>query len=554
MKRSGNDNSGAKTKKSKSSSTVETGLSESEITALQESILSSPKNYNEIAKLIDIVRDNSIKTSCRHSASAALLKIFGKLSKKGSLKKSGVVGASEQVAIWLNQRFIQFKELLLNNLSGASGSTNSPSLAVSALTILLKVFSVVEHKYLTPSTEYYYPKQTYSDIISSIVLSSLPSAVIDVVLEEFVKNYLMIYDDLRYYFYTELAAILSKELETEKKGGYDSPPFNGVPKTVVSRRVISTLQSISKFPKTDEEIENFFLSKPQFSKSSLKSGTPLKLSSHKIAFQKAWLAGLRLPQSSSQYKEVLNILHQRIIPNMQKPQLLMDFLTDSYNAGGPVALLALNGLFVLMQQYNLDYPNFFTKLYSLFDGSIMHAKHRSRFFRLVDLFLSSTHLPATICASFIKKMARLGLTAPPAAVVTIIPFIYNQLKRHPSCMKMIHRPEIDGEFSDPFDPTESDPLLTNAFDSSLWELEVLQTHYHPNVSTLAKIMSQPFRKPQYLLEDFLDHSYKTLFDAEKTRRVKAALPALEYESFDSVFVNPEINTGASTYMVGWSFA
>lgn len=36
-----------------------------------------------------------------------------------------------------------------------------------------------------------------------------------------------------------------------------------------------------------------------------------------------------------------------------------------------------------------DYPDFFEKLYSLLDISLLHVKHMAKFFTLLDLFLSS---------------------------------------------------------------------------------------------------------------------------------------------------------------------
>ena len=53
-------------------------------------------------------------------------------------------------------------------------------------------------------------------------------------------------------------------------------------------------------------------------------------------------------------------------------------------------------------------------------------------------------------------------------------------------------------------------MRTNALDSSLWELVSHMNHYHPSVSTLAKIFQEAFRKPSYALEDFLDHTYGTV--------------------------------------------
>lgn len=59
----------------------------------------------------------------------------------------------------------------------------------------------------------------------------------------------------------------------------------------------------------------------------------LRLSVHRRALQDCWLAFLRLPLTEETYKRTLLILHKRVIPYMSQPPLLMDFLTDSYNAG-----------------------------------------------------------------------------------------------------------------------------------------------------------------------------------------------------------------------------
>lgn len=213
---------------------------------------------------------------------------------------------------------------------------------------------------------------------------------------------------------------------------------------------------------------------------------------------------------------MLGIMTHRVVPWFVKVELLMDFLTDSYNVGGATSLLALSGLFYLIQEKNLDYPSFYPKLYSLLDAGILHSKHRSRFFRLLDTFMSSTHLPAALVASFIKRLSRLALQAPPAGIVVVVPWVYNMLMKHPSCTFMIHReiraPEARKQLEeegmdDPFDMNEVDPMQTGAIESSLWEIETLQSHYHPNVGTLAKIISEQFTKRSYNLEDFLDHSY-----------------------------------------------
>ncbi|KAF9033399.1 CBF/Mak21 family-domain-containing protein [Panaeolus papilionaceus] len=234
------------------------------------------------------------------------------------------------------------------------------------------------------------------------------------------------------------------------------------------------------------------------------------LNSHKAVFTRTWL--MLLPRLSVGADEetrkalatrALNVMHRGVLPHLTRPFLVMDWIGSCVDMGGSVGLLALNALFVMIKEYNLDYPSFYTRLYAFLDRDVLHLKHRLRFFRLTELFLSSTHLPAALLASFIKRLSRLSLSAPPAAV-------------------MIHRVDVDG---DPFLDTEPDPMNAQAIDSSLWELLSHSTHYHAPVSTMTKIFSEAFTKPNYSMEDFLDHTYNTLFDTEINRKIKKE-PAL----------------------------
>ncbi len=296
------------------------------------------------------------------------------------------------------------------------------------------------------------------------------------------------------------------------------------------------LAEIKNIPQTQEETKNFIAQPTK--KHSIPSPT-----AHKKQAQGAWLAILRRDLSKPQRKTILGLVSHRIAPWFLKVELLMDFLTDSFNVGGSTSLMALSGLFYLMQEKNLDYPQFYHKLYSLLDRNILHSKHRSRFFRLLNTFLSSTHLPAALVASFIKRLSRLSLHAPPSGIVVVVPWIYNLLMSHPSCTFMIHRkargeredPDLQEEgYGDPFCMDEPDPMETDALESSLWEIQMLQSHYHPNVATIAKIISEQFTKQAYNLEDFLDHSYGSLLDAELSKDIKRA-PEVEYEIPKRIF-------------------
>lgn len=358
----------------------------------------------------------------------------------------------------------------------------------------------------------FFPTKTFKNLIVSLLKSQNGEILSDgtsssIIVQEFIANYYKKYQDIQFYFINELP----------------SDEFNDVSNEDVFSKFLTIMKEKTSIIGTEDISRSFISNLPSVVKNE---------SHYKSAFESKWLYFLNRELNHNQYKTILLILHLRIIPFFARPTRLMDFLTDSYEVGGIISILSLNGLFELIKKYNLDYPNFYEKLYSMFDQDLFHVKYRSRFLRLADIFLSSTHLPSALVASFLKKMARLSLTLSPSAIVSIIPFTYNMLKKHPTCMILLHNTTASESYEDPFDHTETDPLKTRALESSLWELETLQTHYHPNVATLAKIFSQPFRKQSYNMEDFLDWSYNSLLESENTRKLKTEV-ALEHDTFDS---------------------
>ena len=86
-------------------------------------------------------------------------------------------------------------------------------------------------------------------------------------------------------------------------------------------------------------------------------------------------------------------------------------------AGGLTGMFALHGIFILVTQHGLEYPHFFERLYALLTPDIFIARHRARFLTLADIFLSSGMVPAYTAAAFVKRFARLSLTAPPAGAL-----------------------------------------------------------------------------------------------------------------------------------------
>lgn len=230
-----------------------------------------------------------------------------------------------------------------------------------------------------------------------------------------------------------------------------------------------------------------------------------------------WITFLRQKLPVKLYRELLILLPDKVVPYMHNPLLVTDFFIESYNRGGSYSLLALNGLFLLIHRYHLDYPNFYEKLYALLEPGVFYEKYRARFFFLTDVFLSSSHLPAYLVASFAKRLARMALQAPPYALLYVIPFIGNLLVRHRSLATMINDSSDRDLSVDPYNVEEENPSKSQAADSSLWELKTLQSHWHPTVAKKAKFIEDNLPKMEWDFSERLEGGY-----AEMMKRAKSA--------------------------------
>lgn len=222
-------------------------------------------------------------------------------------------------------------------------------------------------------------------------------------------------------------------------------------------------------------------------------------------YSSLWLKYLTLPLHPATFKRSLLYLDKYAIQHFANPLLLADFLISSFNMGGIISLLSLSPLYTLIYKCNLEYPNFYCQLYNLLEPAITYVKHRSRFLFWCDLFLTSTHIPASIVASFAKKFSRLALYSTPDTILIILPFIGNLFIRHPLIKKLLDYKQFEPE-QDPFLVNESDPEKTNSLNSYVWELNVLQSHYHPKVASLAKQVCGELPRNEWLLEDILETS------------------------------------------------
>ncbi|KAI1790696.1 CBF-domain-containing protein [Ganoderma leucocontextum] len=571
-------------KKRKTRDTDATGQRIQDLERQLTAAVSEGLSLNPLADLLAVALESD-KSTHRNKALYSLYRVFVIIISRDLLSGPDRTAEAKAVRTWLLEKFHAFTELLTCVLRDEKFN-----LKTSALDILLSLqkhlsssltramdskqrpqFHITHFRRIVDALLLWPPAPPVSTFKKrrTEVQSSDQRTLDPEVRDYFVNTWFSVHDDIRWFFLRDAAVLISKHPHSE------APQLAG--------NLLSILERLTTFPTKASELNAWWVeelgSGPSFAiipageceedglleepgvrdeeddwrkyfdepvaqaferkKVSAARVHTLtlhqslhSLAAHRAVFTKVWLVLLpRLslgPIASTRAfsLRVLNVLHRGVVPHLTRPILIMDWVSSAVDHGGTVGLLALNALFMLIKDYNLDYPSFYTRLYSFLDRDMLHLKHRARFFRLTELFLSSTHLPANLVASFVKRLSRLSLTAPPAAVVMLIPFTYNMLRRHPALMAMIHRTDdIAGVECDGFLAAEPNPTLTNALESSLWELYSHRQHYHASVSTLAKVFEEAFTRPSYAMEDFLDHTYSTLFDTEVKRKTPKA-PAI----------------------------
>ncbi|XP_062867285.1 nucleolar complex protein 4 homolog [Trichomycterus rosablanca] len=471
------------------------------INSKTEAILQSRKHANDIFDLLEYLQSEKEKEVI--FAVNACQRLFSELMEKGELyvgqlpKEEEILhgdrDADDKYRIFLRHRYNSCVKLLLENIDHESYQVKE-----SALCALMR-FAAAEGKHplqkLDWSDHYNFPLELILSVVRSLLSEKEDMALLISRFQEFLEM-----DDVRYYVMSAIRDGVTKVMDKNKRTDM-----------AVYQNNVFTLLTNLNMPSQASEITNFLV------KQETKCGDwkAAKIKDHKRAFEQMWLTFLKYKLPSSMYKKVLVILHDTIMPHMSDPTLMIDFLTAAYDVGGAVSLLALNGLFVLIHKHNLDYPDFYTKLYNLLDPSVFHVKYRARFFHLANIFLSSSHLPVYLVAAFIKRLSRLALTAPPTALLIVLPFICNLIRRHPSCRVLIHRPSAANELChDPYVMEEKDPAQCHALKSSLWEMKTLQKHYHPDVSKAAKAINQPLPEPEEDISELLELSTFELMERD----------------------------------------
>lgn len=478
-------------------------------------ILENRKNANEVFDIFELLQSHKEKdvingiNACDKLFCSLLERrdlYLGKLPEEEEALNGGY-SAEQKYQIFMRYRYSNCLEMILEHLDHELHRVKE-----SALCCLMK-FAEGEGQHpledLDWSEHYSFPRELIQMLVDRLLSITTDNSLLLSRFQEFLEMV-----DVRFYVMSFIRDNVAKVMEKNK----------GVLLPVYQNNVFTLISNIS-MPSQQSELTNFLVKQ----EAKHEDWKATKLKEHRRAFEKMWLGFLKYKLPSNMYKRVLVILHDSILPHMSKPTLMIDFLTAAYEIGGAISLLALNGLFVLIHQHNLDFPDFYKKLYNLLEPSIFHVKYRARFFHLADLFLSSTHLPLYLVAAFAKRLARLALTAPPTGLLIVLPFIFNLIRRHPSCRVLIHKPSLQDELmDDPYIEDEEDPAKCCALDSSLWEIKTLQRHFHPDLAKTALLIKTPLSEPEVDINEVLEMTTYELMERDLKAPQKKSIP-LEFE-------------------------
>ncbi|CRK86758.1 CLUMA_CG000590, isoform A [Clunio marinus] len=408
--------------------------------------------------------------------------------------------ADDNHKIWIRDRYEEAFELILDCVE-----SEKPSEAQEALNTC---FKILMNEGLNPLddqlNEQPFPILKLNKIISKLLLS-----------EHSMKNMIIrlsdysIYEDFCFYLWK----LIMKNLIPANKNDLTS---NFIQNFIELLNILIPTQPTvnTREAQVDDDDDRKFMCK----------NMKLEINVLRKNVNKVWNVIVQWPHTDATQRQLLVLLLEKVLIYLDKPTMLTDYLMDSLDVGGQISLLALQGIFILIHKYNMAYPNIYEKLYMMFEPEIFHMKFKPRLFHLADIFLTSSYLPETLVAAFIKRLARLSLIAPPQDIIIILYFIGNLIIRHPGLKRLICDQNSDGTqeiAEDPFIMDEADPNKANALKSSLWEIQMLRNHVLPNVAQVAKnIVTQPLPNQEWDLSNFLELKEDDLFDQEISKKVR----------------------------------
>ncbi|KAL1205656.1 Nucleolar complex-associated protein 3 [Cardamine amara subsp. amara] len=142
---------------------------------------------------------------------------------------------------------------------------------------------------------------------------------------------------------------------------------------------------------------------------------------------------------------------------------------------------------------NVDLQDFFVQLYNLIleyrpgrDSGIVLAES------LKIMLCDDRHQDMQKAAAFVKRLATFALCFGCAESMSALVTVKNLLQKNVKCRNLLENDAGGGSVSGSiakYQPYATDPNLSGALATVLWELKILTKHYHPAISTMATTLS-----------------------------------------------------------------
>jgi len=474
-----------------------------EIKRLEDEFLLNKKKVNNFPKILKIATQNESDFGITSIAITSLRSVLNFISRTPELQ-------IEKLAKWFAKQIKKTDAYFLRILH-----SNDARLQARAFEALFERFTAMSSEKISKESV---------ELLKQILAFALTSPNYEGI-GETLCHVCSQFQDLHIWFlrcFEEVTAKPQKMID-RVKFKLDDPMDN------VIRNMLDILSSID----LDDVIEDILIEPSEPPKKKRKLETFRKRRAKFL--NQCWLNYLALPLPLLVYDDVLANMVEAIMPVLTTPLMLSDFLSDSFKIGGSISLLALEGLWALIQKHNLDFPDFYPKLYTLLNPVMLHVQNRSKFLDLLTTFLSSSHLPDYLVVSFTKRLVWLQLRAPAEVMCALATLIANLVRRYPVCKELVQRPpplpKADGSEKveycpkDSFDISCDDMQKSGAETSSLWELRTLEKHFAPSVSKTCSAFSQQkfiqnigmkTRAPD--VKKHLDTTYKSMIASHRKRK------------------------------------
>ena len=168
---------------------------------LEEKILASRTNYNDIHTLLGYLQSNGVSEEEEMIiAAVTLCRVFCKLMARGNLSKTQEASSNEATIVhWLKERLQDYEQALLRMLRNANAVTQS-----TALTMILRLFKE-QALNLDLSEKAVWQNGVFGHLIRTLV----EEEVVEETRLEFVEKYVEGHEDVRYYTFACLGLVLN---------------------------------------------------------------------------------------------------------------------------------------------------------------------------------------------------------------------------------------------------------------------------------------------------------------------------------------------------------